>query len=376
MSRGLSLYLDFLRLIAAAEVFVFHLAGFGFTGLHRAPWNAYGHEAVTIFFVLSGFVIRHAVQVGDPTITAFATSRLTRVYSVAVPCLLLTFVFDLIGHRLAPQFYEGLTTTGPAWLRLAIGGAMMNEAWVSVQMLSNTPYWSISYEFWYYVLFAGLFYLKGRQRVLATLAAAIIAGPKILLLFPIWLMGWFAYVERKSEKIPMWLCIALFVQPVLMMVVHERLQLSEGGQYVLEALIGHDAWRNGLAWSRYVISDSILGASIALHLMGAKRLGPALWAVLAGGQRPIRFLASRSFTLYLLHQPALLVVAACLAAVPLGPWRPAAIAAVTLGVILLVAMITESQRRRVKPAVAALVGRVARLGPHRAAQQPELLPGR
>ncbi|GAC1572070.1 MAG: acyltransferase [Novosphingobium sp.] len=376
MSRGLSLYLDFLRLIAAVEVFVFHLAGFGFTGLHRAPWNAYGHEAVTIFFVLSGFVIRHAVQVGDPTIAAFATSRLTRVYSVAVPCLLLTFGFDLIGHRIAPQFYEGLTPSGPAWLRLAIGGAMLNEAWVSVQMLSNTPYWSISYEFWYYVLFAALFYLKGRPRFLATLAAAIIAGPRILLLFPIWLMGWLAYVERKCDKMPVWLSIALFVQPIVMIVVYEGLHLSEFGQHVLEALIGHDSWRNGLAWSRYVISDSILGASIALHLVGAKQLGPALWAVLARGQRPIRFLASRSFTLYLLHQPALLVVAACLSAVPLGPWRPAAIAAATLGVILLVAMITEGQRRRIKPAVATLVACVAALGPRRPEPEPKLLPGR
>ncbi|WP_295633850.1 acyltransferase [Novosphingobium sp.] len=376
MSRGLSIYLDFLRLIAAVEVFVFHLAAFGFTGLHRAPWNAYGHEAVTIFFVLSGFVIRHAVQVGDPTIAAFATSRLARVYSVAVPCLLLTFAFDLIGHRLAPDFYDGLTTTGSSLFRLAIGGAMLNEAWVSVQMLSNTPYWSISYEFWYYVLFAALFYLKGGQRVLATLAAAIIAGPKILLLFPIWLMGWLAYVEHKSERMPMGLSVALFAQPVVMLAAFERLHLSEGGRHVLEVLIGHDAWRNGLAWSRYVISDSILGASIALHLVGAKRLGPPLWAVLAPVRRPIRFLASRSFTLYLLHQPALLMVAACLAAVPLGPWRSAAIAAVTLVVILLVAMITEGQRRRVKPTVAALVERIAGLGSRRAAQQPEFLPGR
>ena len=44
---------------------------------------------------------------------------------------------------------------------MAIGAAMLNESWVSVQMLSNTPYWSIAYEVFYYALFAALFYLKG-----------------------------------------------------------------------------------------------------------------------------------------------------------------------------------------------------------------------
>jgi peptidoglycan/LPS O-acetylase OafA/YrhL len=157
MHRGQSLYLDFLRLIAALEVFAYHLCGLPNTGLHRAMWNDFGHDAVTIFFVLSGFVIPYAARSREPDPRGFAIARLTRIYSVAIPCLALTYVFDRIGHGVDPALYIGLSPTGSPLLRLGIGAVMLNETWVSVQMLSNTPYWSISYEFWYYVIFAALF---------------------------------------------------------------------------------------------------------------------------------------------------------------------------------------------------------------------------
>ena len=53
LAPGLSLYLELLRLLAATEVVLFHLNGFPLLGGHRAAWNAFGHEAVVVFFVLS-----------------------------------------------------------------------------------------------------------------------------------------------------------------------------------------------------------------------------------------------------------------------------------------------------------------------------------
>jgi peptidoglycan/LPS O-acetylase OafA/YrhL len=353
MTRGLSLYLDLLRLIAALEVFAFHLAGLSFLGIPRSAWNAYGHEAVTVFFVLSGFVIRHAAGKNDDTIEKFVTSRLTRVYSVALPCLALTLLFDTIGHAFALDYYSGLITDGPAWLRLAIGATMLNEAWISVQMLSNTPYWSISYEFWYYAIFAALFYGSGKRKWLLALVCCIVAGPKILLLFPIWAMGWLAYMERFSLRLPTWARLGLFIQPVFVLIFCDHFHLAREGGAFLEAHMGHELWRNGLAWSRFVLSDTLLGASIALHLIGGKGLGDWLWTLLHRFEIPIRYGAARSFTLYLLHQPAILVSAACLAAWPLGVWRGLIVASVSLCVILLVALITEGQRHRFKPIVVA-----------------------
>ncbi|HEY0270751.1 MAG TPA: acyltransferase [Sphingomonas sp.] len=354
MSKGLSLYLDLLRLLAALEVFVYHLTSFPAIGVQPAWWNGYGREAVTIFFVLSGFVIRHAAASGDRDVESFAASRLARVYSVAIPCLALTLIFDTIGHHLAPGLYAGVAPAGSPWPRLAIGAMMLNETWVSVQMLSNTPYWSLSYEACYYALFAALFYFGGRTRWLLAGACALIAGPRILLLFPIWLLGWWAYRERLSARLPLWGAALLFVQPAAMIAAYTHWNFAGIDRAFLESLLGHHVYRDDLAWSRYVLSDTVLGVSIAVHLLGARRLGDRLLPILSPFGMPIKLGAGQSFTLYLLHQPALLFAGACLAAVPLGAARGLAVAVATLLIVAIVAMATEAQRRRLKALILAL----------------------
>ncbi len=361
MTRGLSLYLDLLRLLAALEVLAYHLSGFSF-GFERTVFTSFGHQAVTIFFVLSGFVIRHAAGSSDGTLSAFAVSRITRVYSVALPCLVLTLLFDTIGRHFDPSLYVGLITDGSALLRLGIGAAMLNEAWVSVQMLSNTPYWSISYEFWYYVVFAALFYLRRGSRWFLAIVAALIAGPKIMLLFPIWLLGWAAYRETVSARFPKWLSCVLFLQPVLVLWLYTIFHWSGLDRQILEPVLGYEGWRNGLAWSRFLISDTLLGVSVALHLIGAKGLHGFLAAALGWIERPIRMCAGQSFTLYLLHQPAILFVGALLSGLALGGARPWAVTLGALLIISLVAQFTESQRQRFKPLVKKIVlGTAARL---------------
>ena len=355
MERGLSLYLDLLRLIAAVEVFAYHISGFPAFGFRRGVWNGFGHEAVTIFFVLSGFVIRYTAGRSDKTFGAFATSRITRVYSVAIPCLVLTWLFDMVGHQMMPQLYEGLVTDGSDLLRLAIGGVMLNEAWVSVQMLSNTPYWSISYEFWYYFLFAFVFYFKGLLRWAGVAVVALICGPKILLLYPVWLLGWAAFSETRSGRFPKWFSWLLFIQPVFVLWAYVMADLAKLDGKMLVPLIGYDGWRNGMAWSRFLFTDMLLGLSIAGHLVGAKGLGAPLARMLGWVERPLKWLAGQSFTLYLLHQPALLFCGAILSGLGFGSAYGWAVGAATLGVVGLVALVTETQRHRLKPIIQWLV---------------------
>jgi peptidoglycan/LPS O-acetylase OafA/YrhL len=362
MQRGLSLYLDTLRLIAAVEVALFHLDSFVLLGGERAWWNAYGHEAVVIFFVLSGFVIRHAAEHRDSNLRNFAISRITRVYSVAIPCLLLTWLFDQIGQRVAPEVYAGLMTDGPAIVRLLMAGTMLNEtALASVQVFSNTPYWSIAYEFWYYFLFGAIFFLNGWRRIALLLLVALIAGPRVLLLFPIWAFGWAAYVVvTRCNAPPRALSWALFLLPLPVLLMIEATDMVDWAHHAIARVIGESGWRNGLAWSRYVVTDTLLGASVALHLIGAAGIAPVLWRALHRLARPIRFGAARSFTLYLLHQPAMLLCGALLLRAPLSAGRPWLIGACTLAIVAVVAELTESQRNRLRPIVARIVDLLAR----------------
>ena len=356
IAPGLSLYLELLRLLAATEVVLFHVGGFPLLGGHRAVWNAFGHEAVVVFFVLSGFVIAFAAHTREHTAKAYAVSRLTRIYSVALPCLLFTLLFDRIGLALVPQLYAGLVTDGSALVRLVLGGLFLNESWaLSAQMFSNTPYWSIAYEFWYYAVFAGLFYFRGWPRIALTGLACLIAGYKILLLFPIWALGWGVYRWSQRHQVSPALGLVLFVQPALVLYLDDSLSWTRHAGEWLAAMIGHEHWRVGLSWSRYVLTDTLLGCSMAAHFVGAAALSPWLERLLRPVARPVKWLTARSFTLYLLHQPAMLLAGALLLTlgVPLlGSWS---VFAVTWGIVLAVAQVSELQKHRLKPLVVWLL---------------------
>ena len=356
IAPGLSLYLELLRLLAATEVVLFHVNGFAMLGGQRAVWNAFGHEAVVVFFVLSGFVIAFAAETREHTAKAYAISRLTRIYSVALPCLLFTLLFDRIGLALLPQLYAGLVTDGSALVRLMLGGLFLNESWtLSAQMFSNTPYWSIAYEFWYYAVFAGLFYFRGWARIALTGLACLIAGYKILLLFPIWALGWGVYRWSKTHRVSPALGLLLFVQPALVLYLDDSLSWTRHAGEWLAGVMGQDTWRVGLSWSRYVLTDTLLGLSIAAHFVGAQALSPWLERALRPIARPVKWLTARSFTLYLLHQPAMLLAGAALITlgVPLlGSWS---VFLATWGIVLAVAQVSELQKHRLKPLVVWLL---------------------
>ena len=362
IAPGVSLYLELLRLLAATEVVLFHINGFALLGGHRAAWNAFGHEAVVVFFVLSGFVIAFAAQTREHTPGAYAVSRLTRIYSVALPCLLATVLFDRIGVALVPQLYEGLITDGSALVRLVLGGLFLNESWtLSAQMFSNTPYWSIAYEFWYYAIFAGLFYFRGWQRVALTALACLIAGYKILLLFPIWALGWGVYRWSQRHHVRPAFGLLLFLQPALVLYLDDSLGWTRHASEWLAVVVGQDNWRVGLSWSRYVLTDTLLGLSMAAHFVGAQALSPWLELGLRPIAAPVKWLTARSFTLYLLHQPAMLLAGAVLITLraPLfGSWT---VFAATWGIVLAVAQVSELQKHRLKPLVVWLLDLPARL---------------
>ena len=153
----------------------------------------------------------------------------------------------------------------------------------------NVPFWSLNYEAWYYVLFARAAFFRGRRRIVAIGAAALLAGPKILLLFPVWLMGVAAW--RWRADLPNgcgWFLVAI----------------SLAGLIVLEALGGQQLfWHPGGRWlpPGYSAYDYLIGALVALFVVGlanARLPIPGLWA-----QNAVRWLAGTSFGLYLLHYP-------------------------------------------------------------------------
>jgi peptidoglycan/LPS O-acetylase OafA/YrhL len=169
-----------------------------------------GSGAVIVFFVLSGFWVGGGavakIRAGRFSWAGYASSRLTRLWLVLVPALLLTFVTDSVGQRMRPassNIYMRWETSIPdlAHITHSFGDLLGNMLFlqsIHVQEFgSNKALWSLAYEFWYYLIFpaAVLAFMATRTwrvRFVAAglaLAAAVIAGPTVLLLFPAWLMG-------------------------------------------------------------------------------------------------------------------------------------------------------------------------------------------
>lgn len=149
-----------------------------------------------MFFVL-GFVIAFVTDAKERTPRAYAASRLSRLWSVALPALAATLAMDAIGKWLAPQAYADVLNNPLGPLASAL---FVNEFWTAQWHVgSNIPFWSLSYEAAYYLLF-GIF-VFAPMRWLWLAAAAALIGPKILLLAPAWIAGVIAY--RAAQRNPL-----------------------------------------------------------------------------------------------------------------------------------------------------------------------------
>lgn len=187
-----SLLLDSLRIIAALTVLVSHGYDQWFPSTQEGAADAgkLAHAAVVIFFVLSGFVIAYTTTSRNRGPQQYAVARFSRLCSVVLPALLITAIIQVIIAKINPQL-NALYTRNPASVRYFLAGTFLNESWfLSAAPPLNRPLWSLSFEFWYYAIF-GAWIFRGKKTVgiIIFLLVCALAGPKILLMMPIWLMG-------------------------------------------------------------------------------------------------------------------------------------------------------------------------------------------
>ncbi len=218
-----SVHLDAIRGLAALVVFLNHWRALFFAdygqlshpGIAAKIFYALtglGHSAVMVFFILSGFFISssvfRALKQGRWSWAWYAEQRLTRLYVVLIPALVLGAGWDLLGTHFfgrTPVYLDAAdyhfmlnqpvaqTDTVQAWL----GSLFFLQGIRTPVFGSNGPLWSLSYEFWYYVLFPVGLLAAARTAALAAKiaysAAALLiilfVGKVIALYFLIWLLG-------------------------------------------------------------------------------------------------------------------------------------------------------------------------------------------
>lgn len=353
MNRNLSLYLDLLRILAALTVVVGHLLSFAPASSlwHLRPL---GHEAVIVFFVLSGFVIAYAVEARDRDLASFTISRLARLYSVLLPCLIVTPLIFLWVRHIDPGYFLVQADDQTRAKTIVENAFFLNQAWFENALyFGNAPLWSLSHEFWYYAIFGAAFFLKAWKRAAAVAAGCLIAGPKMLLLMPVWLMGAAAYhlvrrgvPARRGAPIAGASILALFVYFLFRLDLPlGRLSLTIIGSRNLAAFLS----------ARFFVADYALGLMIAAHFIGMAGIaGPIR---LNAAAPLIRGLAGFTFSIYVFHFP-LLYLGDVLLPPDLPPnWRALAIFTGAVGGACLLGLFTERKKHIYVQALEAIRSR-------------------
>jgi len=306
--------LDLARGLSAFAVFLGHLRSSLLvdypevqdpTLVHRTLYFALGlgHEAVMVFFVMSGYLIGGAalaaILTGRFSPGRYALARLTRLYVVLVPALALTLLVDSVGQSWFPTAYQGsllpLLNSGPApeahvdlTARTLFGNLLFLQTIAVPLYGSNKPLWSLANEFWYYALFPvlcfGVVVAGRRELVRAALPLAIgLAGlawlpVEIVIGGLVWLMGVAVH--------------ALAPVPGVRRVVHHPVYRGSSFALFLGSLLAAS-----LGWP--IGHDLVVGLAFSLWLVSVcgVRLTAAWWDV------PARWSAEVSYTLYVVHFP-------------------------------------------------------------------------
>jgi len=322
-----SVHLDSLRGIAAICVLLNHwkdanLIDYSRLSSHSAMLGlgyaalSLGRQWVIVFFVLSGYLVGGSVlNMFKRDIWSWRTymfTRLTRLFIVLVPALILGAVWDWIGMQLpwSQQLYNGTSglhqltanvheTLKPcvllgnvAFLQTITLPGMQGRAVPSFG--SNAPLWSLCNEFWYYVAFPVLVMLFWRKRGLAPRVAC--AGVLIA-----W--AWFVGSSIAWLWIPWLMGVAVTYLPAT------TYQSAWTRRAVLTAAIF--AFISGLVIAKLhpgILTDISLGVVVAFFVWGLLRCTsgslPHLYTKIA--QRAAR----SSYTLYLVHVPLLILLTA------------------------------------------------------------------
>jgi peptidoglycan/LPS O-acetylase OafA/YrhL len=204
--------LEAVRGFAALYVVFFHVLPqkIYLLGINVGTIFRFGPEAVIVFFVLSGFVIKYTYERSkDKSFKYYFIRRFIRLY---VP---LFFIF-LLGYLL--KCYSEGALANPEWGTLFGNIFMLQDVIsqkpnvISAAYMGNGVLWSLSYEWWFYMLFFLLAnYINSEKLnkwvniITITAAATYIIYPfhvnRLAMYFAIWWIGVrFADTYIKGEK--------------------------------------------------------------------------------------------------------------------------------------------------------------------------------
>ena len=296
---------DVLRGLAAFSVAWFHLT-FAGGGLPKWPpvvWlSGYSWLGVNVFFVISGFVLPWSLYRAGYTIRKYGRFLLRRVLRIDPPYLLVVALTLVLNYAssLAPGFAGKQPFVGWAAVagHIAFLNAFTGQPWLS------PVFWTLAIEFQYYLLIGLAFpsVASGSRIIRGAVAAVCLAAP---------------WVFSRREFLPCHACLFLMG-------------------------IATFQFRSGIASRVWYLGTLGLATADVWFQAGAVPALVSLAAALAIGfvrleSRPLLWLGSISYSLYLVHVPIGGRIINLARRLPQTPWLQWGEALAALGVSLIAA---------------------------------------
>ena len=328
-SDAFSMWLDFFRWTAALLVVIDHVQNRFLVRIPDIPFNnrtaalyafaffsGFAHQAVMVFFVLSGFLVggglwRELQATGAIDLLSYVAKRVSRLCIVLYPALIVMVILNSVGI----YYFKGIgngTYFPDILARMSPATFTCNVLFLQTAACSefggNTALWSLFNEFWYYsiwpLVLLGLWAARGWEKrasllllagvMLVVLSTAqevgsVSLGPYML----IWLLGVGVAAFRNPIRR---FCSTRFMALVFMMDL-----------LAARILFRRTFWDNHPA--RVFGADMLMAILFAMLLMSMKESSTL--------PRPIARqwnakLAAFSFSLYCIHVPVLVFYGAAI----------------------------------------------------------------
>ena len=276
------------------------------------------HQAVLLFFVISGFCIHQRQAVSGARrvhIGRFAARRIKRLWPPLALALALTAMFDAVGGLLDPSLYAPLDLAHS--VATFVGNLLMQSQLAFPVFGTNVPLWSLGLEAWLYVLYPVFLVVIGR------------VSPRRTLVFAAALSVVSHWLEQSVAWWPLdilnvW---GVWVAGALLAEVYARGALTAlWGRYGRAGLLASVTL--GVVSisppARDRIPDAAWGLVLTVGLMCVLMWRPRAASVTAWLATPLDCLGDISYSLYLSHFPFVILLAAIwrtgVGPIPLAPW--------------------------------------------------------
>ncbi|MBC7842682.1 MAG: acyltransferase [Gemmatimonadaceae bacterium] len=307
-----------LRFVAAVQVVLFHTRSAA-PGLQRAsfldPFGG-GYSGVSLFFVLSGFILAYNYLTPDGngvrSVRSFLVARVARIYAVyalGVAIGIPVLIAEASRHG-------GVMANARFLLAVIAANLTLVQAWIPAYACRlNCPGWSLSVEAFFYLLFPLLGWWLCRRR---TAALLVIAAACLALAYGAALL----YLRVDPDKLgtvtaasyATWLSVMKF-NPAIRLpefalgialgMLYLRAPQALGHRAAIVSLVAFGVACVGLAAHErlpYLLVHNGLLAPVYCVLIFALAAGQGPLARLLS-TRPLKQLGEASFALYLLHVP-------------------------------------------------------------------------